>query len=296
MSLRQFYAETRNKEGNNYSKSTLLGFRNGLERYLNNPPHNKGIHIATDPQFQQSNQMLNAKLKTMKQQGEQNTKHKPAIEREDLRRLKESDAMSPLTPQGLLNNVWFHVTFYFCRRGREGQRNLTKSSFEFLEDENRKPYATMAHDEASKNHPGEITDTPSFEKLSRVYQTDHPNDGYKALRLYLEKLNPNCSAFFQFPKRYWPGPTEPVWYENRCLGVNKLGGMMKELSIAVNLSKVYTNHCVRATAITLWSDAGLSNRHIMAISGHRNENSLRSYNARPSSSQLSCAAMCYLMH
>jgi len=145
MSLRQFYAETRNKEGNNYSKSTLLGFRNGLERYLNNPPHNKGIHIATDPQFQQSNQMLNAKLKTMKQQGEQNTKHKTAIEREDLRRLKESDAMSPLTPQGLLNNVWFHVTFYFCRRGREGQRNLTKSSFEFLEDENRKPYATLRY-------------------------------------------------------------------------------------------------------------------------------------------------------
>ncbi|KAK3726562.1 hypothetical protein QZH41_001959 [Actinostola sp. cb2023] len=137
--------------------------------------------------------MLTAKLK---QKGEQNTKHKPAIEREDLRRLKESNAMSPLTPLGLLTNVWFHVTFYFCRRGREGQRNLTKSSFKFLEDENRKPYATMAHDEASKNHPGGITDTPSFEKLGRVYQTDHPNDGYKALHFYLEKLNPICSAFF----------------------------------------------------------------------------------------------------
>lgn len=30
---------------------------------------------------------------------------------------------------------------------------------------------------------------------------------------------------------------------------------------------VYTNHCLRATAITLWSDAGLS----MTLSGHRNE-------------------------
>jgi len=49
-------------------RSTLLGFRNGIERFLNNPPFKKGIHIATDPAFQQSNQMLDAKLKNMKQQ------------------------------------------------------------------------------------------------------------------------------------------------------------------------------------------------------------------------------------
>ena len=61
---------------------------------------------------------------------------------------------------------------------------------------------------------------------------------------------------------------------------------MKILSKAANLSKIYTNHSVRATAITLWSDAGLSNRHIMSLSGHRNENSLRNYNTRPSSQQL----------
>jgi len=110
--LRLFYAEARNKDGANYSRSTLLGFRNGLERYLNNPPYKKGIHIATDPAFQQSNQILDAELKDMKQ-GEQNVKHKPAIEREDLRRLKESAVISPTTPQGLLFNVWFHATLYF---------------------------------------------------------------------------------------------------------------------------------------------------------------------------------------
>ena len=96
--LRLFYAEARNKDGGNYSRNTLLGFRNGLERYLNNPPYKKGIHIATDPAFQQSNQMLDAKLKDMKKHGEQSVKHKPAIEREDLRRLRESDVISATTP------------------------------------------------------------------------------------------------------------------------------------------------------------------------------------------------------
>ena len=94
------------------------------------------------------------------------------------------------------------------------------------------------------------------------------------------------AALFPVPKRFWKGPEESVWFENRCVGTNKLGSMMKELSKAANLSQLYTNHCIRATAITLWSDAGLSNRHIMTLSGHRNENSLKSYNARPSSQQL----------
>ena len=47
-----FYAEARSKDGGNYSRSTLLGFRNGIERFLNNPPFKKGIHIATDLAFQ----------------------------------------------------------------------------------------------------------------------------------------------------------------------------------------------------------------------------------------------------
>jgi len=256
--LRLFYAEARNKDGGIYSRSTLLGFRSGIERFLNNPPFKKGIHIATNPAFQRSNQMLDAKLKNMKQPGEESIKHKPCIEN-DLRRLKESAVMNPSTRQGLLNNVWFHTTLYFCRRGREGQRNLKKSSFVFLQDDNGKRYATMAQDEASKTHQGGLSDnTASFETLGRMYQTEQPNDGYNALRLYLEELNPECSAFFQYPKRSWKRPQEGVRFENRCLGVNKLGDMMKILSKAANLSKIYANHSVRATAITLWCNLNFS--------------------------------------
>ena len=61
---------------------------------------------------------------------------------------------------------------------------------------------------------------------------------------------------------------------------------MKEISKLASLSRIYTNHSVRATAITLWSDAQVPSRHIMAISDHRSEASLKSYNTRPSSEQL----------
>ena len=77
-----------------------------------------------------------------------------------------------------------------------------------------------------------------------------------------------------------------MWFEQRPLGVNALANMMKKISEAAGLSKIYTNHRIRATAITLWSNAGVPNRHIMLISGHRNEQSLVHYNCRPSVSQL----------
>ena len=98
-------------------------------------------------------------------------------------------------------------------------------------------------------------------------------------------LNPKC-ALFQLPCSNWnEAVVHNTWYENRPLGVNTLSSMMKEISTKATLSKVYTNYCIQATTITLWSEAGLSDRHICHISGHRNPNTLQHYNSRPSSTQ-----------
>lgn len=145
----------------------------------------------------------------------------------------------------------------------------------------------MTHDEATKNHSGGIEDISSVEKEARMYSTseDPLFDGLNCLKNYLQRLNPACEALFQYPKRAVK-PEDKVWYDNKPLGVNKIEGMMKEISKLASLSRIYTNHSVRATAITLWSNAQVPSRHIMAISGHRSEASLRNYNTRPSSEQL----------
>ena len=96
-------------------------------------------------------------------------------------------------------------------------------------------------------------------------------------------------VFSIYPRKNW-SVGDNVWYEARPVGVNSPNSMMKNISEAAPLSKTYTNHSIRATAITLWSNASIPNRHIMAISGHRSEQSLAHYNTRPSSSQLrSCS-------
>ena len=148
--LRRFYAEAKNKSGELYSKSILLGFRHSFERYLNAPPLNRGLKLSSDPCFKRSNEMLNAQIINSKHQGKENVKHKPTIENEDMAKLKASQAIAVTNPLSLLRNVWFHVVLFFCRRGREEQRELKRSSFAFEADASGRRLVTMAQDEVTK--------------------------------------------------------------------------------------------------------------------------------------------------
>ena len=100
--LRRFYAEARTQKGEPYSKSTLLGFRHAIERYLNAPPYNKGLQLASDPRFMWSNQMLDAQLINLRRNGKENVTHKPAIEEGHLKQLKTSGVFSLSSPLSLL--------------------------------------------------------------------------------------------------------------------------------------------------------------------------------------------------
>ena len=53
---------------------------------------------------------------------------------------------------------------------------------------------------------------------------------------------------------------------------------MTDLCKQTKCSKIYTAHCLRATAIQTMNDAGHELRHIMFMTGHKNKASIRSYN------------------
>ncbi|XP_063953887.1 uncharacterized protein LOC129255358 [Lytechinus pictus] len=66
-------------------------------------------------------------------------------------------------------------------------------------------------------------------------------------------------------------------YDNVPVGLHTLGNKMSVISKQAQCSKVYTNHCFCATAINKLDNAGFEARHIMAISGHHSENSIKHY-------------------
>ena len=109
--------EARNKKGKEYSKSSLISFRNAIQRYLNNPPCMRNFKLNSAA-FTSSNRMLNAKIKSLKQQGKENVQHKEAMPVEDLKKLKSSQVLTLSNPWSLLRNVWFHSVLYWCRRSQ----------------------------------------------------------------------------------------------------------------------------------------------------------------------------------
>ena len=283
-SLARFYAEARKKGGTEYGRSALLSFRYSIERYLNNPPLNHSISINSDATFSKSNKMLNSVLRNMRRLGKEKVQHKPVIMENDLKELQESGVFNTQEPLGLFTATWFRVTLHFCRRGQEGQQELSPDSFTQETDDCGRKYYVMAHEEVTKNHQGGIQSDENYESDTRMYEND-AKGGFKYLILYLSKINKDIPALFQYPKKNFLS-NDTIWYDRKLQGANKLSSMMKEISKTAGLSKVYTNHCLGATAITLLSEAKVPNSKIMAISGHRSEASLASYNNRPTQSQL----------
>ena len=277
--LRRYYAEARTKKGEEYSRSS----RNAIERHL--AANGREVKITKNPLFAKSNKMLECKLKLNRREGKENVKHKPVIQKEDMEKLKRSPFLSFNDPAGLLRRVWFIITLFWCRRGCESQGQLRRDSFRFMRDAEGQEYAEMVHSVQTKNHQGGISEKNSHESLTRLYSTGEIGDSYWCLSKYVQKLNPQQQAFFQRPSSK-AKESDMIWYENSPLGVNALATMMKEISLGAGLSQKYTNHSVRATAITLWSNANVPSRHIMSISGHTNEQSISSYNSRPSVNQL----------
>jgi len=70
---------------------------------------------------------------------------------------------------------------------------------------------------------------------------------------------------------------QDIWFDIAAVGKNTLGDKIKILSLKNNLSAVYTNHSLRATTITMLDNEWFAARHILAISGHKSETSIRSY-------------------
>jgi len=73
--LRQFYAEARKQDGENYSKNALCGLRSSIQRHLTSPPFNRQVNIMQDNEFKRANNMLIAVLKTKKTNQMDKTKH-----------------------------------------------------------------------------------------------------------------------------------------------------------------------------------------------------------------------------
>ena len=82
--------------------------------------------------------------------------------------------------------------------------------------------------------------------------------------LYVDKLHPKRQDLWQKPKRNLEG-TEDYWHENSAVGKDILSNVMKQLSIDAQLSKIYTNHCIRSTVVTKLDKEGFEENETIDV-------------------------------
>jgi len=176
--------------------------------------------------------------------------------------------------------AWFYLGIFFGRRGRENQRQLTPEMLSLRETPQGVEYSELNKSlpgslPATKNHQGGLADAEDESDAKIFSVPGSERCPVKTLKNYLGHLNATSDALFQRPrdgqsKKFNPA-VDKIWFCNAPLGTTTLDNMMKEISKRAGIEPHLTNHCLRATSVTVLSD--------------HNCEAVESYNERPSMEQ-----------
>lgn len=262
--LGKFYVGARRQNGELYSKTSMVAIRFALQRhFLKNKRE-----IINSEDFSNSTRIFKCFLATLKKEGKGAVRHKEPISSEDMTIIQRSLDMDD--PLGLQNKVFLDIMLHFCNRGRENLREMKRDSFYLIEANNGKR-SVVIKDTMTKNNREKDAELSQGGNMVETNQVQCPVNSFL---IYLDKLHPDCEWFWQCPKKIKPvsGP----WYKNAPIGKNTIGDKMRKISLKAGV-KLYTNHCLRATSVTILNNAGFNNRDIMTVSGHHAETSIQNY-------------------
>jgi hypothetical protein len=199
--------------------------------------------------------------------------HKNPISPNDFKKIRDCDACDPLTPRGLQNMVFINIMLFLCNRGQENLRDMQPSDF-LLETDDEGIRFISRRDLFTKNNREDAD-----EKIGgKMYELPgNPRCPVDSFLRYKAKLHPLCPAFWQKPREVALEDPEQPWYCNSPVGNNTLSKKMKVISTSAGCATMYTNHCLRATCVTVLDREGFASRDIMTVSGHHSETSIKHY-------------------
>lgn len=150
---------------------------------------------------------------------------------------------------------------------------FNKQTFAISDHDSRR-YVYQRQDELLKNkRENDSTKANS----ARMYE--QPQLGSKCpvnvFRLYMTKLNPNCNRMWQLVKNTF-NDNDVSWFTARPIGINTLQKFLQQICKYCQLDKVYTNHCLRVSTISILSEI-FSENEVRAVSGHKTNSSLGIY-------------------
>lgn len=137
---------------------------------------------------------------------------------------------------------------------------------------------------STKNHQDGLAD-PEEESDAKIFAVpESARCSVKTIKNYLAHLNPKLDALFQKPRDVGGHEFNPyvdeIWFCYVPIEASTLDNMQKSMNKRAGIDPYLTNHCLRATSVTILSDSDrdCETRHIKAITRPKSDQSIESYN------------------
>ena len=244
--LKVFYAEACPKEtesrkrkftderiAGEYHRNTMKNARAAINQHFRDI--NRRVDIVKDLDFQEANDMLDAKVKTNLKAGlNLPTQHKPIIPTADLKLIYMYLAKdNPIT---LRYRIWYILSIQFVSRGLEFHPQLNRNSFQLRQDENGLEYFQLTHEVKEKQNQEGV----SHEK--RMYASEDPiTCPVQNLKYYQQKCHPEAEKLFcQIDKLAIESPEmAAIWYTTKPVSPRQFPSFMGDICRNAGLEARY---------------------------------------------------------
>ena len=280
--LCRFVMEARKSDGSCYPPSSLRSLVCGLNRVLQRNKAPFSVVDKSDHRFRDLIKTLDSLSSDLHRQGVGAVKHSAKVidpKHEDV--FWREGLLGYSSPKVLQRTVFFYVGLNFVLRGIQEQYDLVPLQFTRV-PQDRSVYDSSVYYEyvefVSKNNQHRFKDINMKNKNVRAYAL--PGNERCIVRLldtYLVMLPPDCAYFYMRPLEKFPSGSKKCAVTKQRVGINVLKSILSELSEKSGVGVHYTNHSLRATAITRMFNCGVPEKVIAENSGHRSTKALRCY-------------------
>ncbi|CAG2243535.1 unnamed protein product [Mytilus edulis] len=281
--LQEFYVGLRKEnakegESNEYQPSTLDGYMSMICRYLKQNGYK--YDIKTDDEFKKSRDCLKAKKQQLKEMGMGNRPYvSDAVELSDEETMIEAGALGMDNPEGLVTLLWYLNTRNFGLRGCHEHRQLKWGDVKLITT----PEKHLVYNERlTKTRDG--TNCKNTRAYAPKAWLNHDNpekchvSAYEKYKNHRPQEMQNDTSPFYLGINHSKKGKAVTWYKNMPMGEGKLRTLMKTAATKANITdKKLTNHSGRRTAVTRLIEEGLPLTVVQQHTGHKNIQSLLSY-------------------
>jgi hypothetical protein len=240
---------------------------------------NLKIEPFSDLEFKSARQARDAKRKELQVNIEKRKKSSVAFTPLEHNQLQKD--WSENTPEGLQKKFYFTAAKELAWRGNEGA-NAKLHYFQFEQDNFGNPTERIEYN-------------PIFGKMrqggskscaeSKWLVSNTINQNLCPVRLFKKLIQKRpkhvtWDRLFLTQNPNWNSTDGVEWYKNSPVGTNTISKWTQETAKLIGLdtvTKKFTNHSHRSTAVTHLAQSGICEQELMKITGHTSSNSLRPY-------------------